>query len=300
MIKDEARELFGTIPERANKGSMGRLLVVGGSYDQNSMAMSGAAFFAAKAAYRCGAGIVEIFTPKENYPSLSTLIPEAVFSLYSCDEPKCDVTARLAASLEKCDAVVLGCGLGKGESAREMVKLIFERVDRPMLIDADGLNIVSENESLWELLSDGQRARTVITPHPGEMSRLTGKPISVILDNVPETARNFAREKGIICLLKDHNTAVSDGERIYINQSGNAGMATAGMGDVLSGIIGALLARDAKRNATGSGREMLCAAVGAYLHGCAGDLAAERSGQYSLMASDLLAEIPTAIKKFFG
>ena len=293
--------LFPSLPERSNKGDMGRLLVVCGSYDPYGYAMCGAAYFAALAAYRCGAGIVEIFTPKENYSALATLVPEAVFSLYSCDEAQGDVEKRLSLALERSNAVVLGCGLGKSEMSVSLVKTVLEKVKRPLLIDADGLNIISDSQELWALLSPEQRSRTVITPHPGEMSRLCSASIDNILGDVEKYARAFASEKGIVCLLKDHNTVITDGRIVYINQSGNAGMATAGMGDVLSGIIGALLARGEKnRLCDNSEAILLRAAVGAYLHGYAGDLAAEKMGQYSLMASDLLLEISESIKGNFG
>lgn len=294
----ELAALFPRPDERVNKGDMGRVLLVCGSYDPSGLAMCGAAYFCAKAAYRCGAGIVEIFTPRENYASLASLVPEAVFSLYGYEE-NCDaVAARLAASVGKSDAVVLGCGLGRSALSGEIVRAVLGSVSCPLLIDADGLNILSEDGGIWSLLSKEQRSRTVITPHPGEMARLCGRMISDILDDTVGVARGFAEEQGIICLLKDHNTVVSDGEVVYINQSGNAGMATAGMGDVLAGVIGALLAR--AYGGCEKSEILLRAAVGAYLHGRAGDLAAARLGQYSLNSSDLLAEIPSAIGEIFG
>jgi len=156
------------------------------------------------------------------------------------------------------------------------------------------LNILSEDDGLWSLLPAEQRSRTVITPHPGEMSRLCGKEIADILDNTVSVAKDYAKEKGIVCLLKDHCTVISDGENTYINQTGNAGMATAGMGDLLAGIIGSILARDV------DGGILQRAAAGAYLHGLAGDRASARLGQYSLISSDLLNEIGAAIGQLFA
>lgn len=285
---------FPLLDERANKGSMGRVLCICGSYDKSGPAMCGAVYFSAAAAYRTGAGIVEIFTPRENYSSLATLIPEAVFSLYGYEESKKDISLRLVASVKKADAVILGCGLGKSETSKALVRTVLENAECPLLIDADGLNILSEDDGLWSLLSAEQRSRTVITPHPGEMSRLCGREISDILDNTVSIAKSYAKEKGIVCLLKDHRTVISDGENTYINQTGNAGMASAGMGDLLAGIIGALLARSA-------GEKILQrAAAGAYLHGLAGDRASARLGQYSLISSDLLNEIGGAIGQLFA
>lgn len=291
------KDLFGPIPQNANKGDMGRVLVVCGSYNGQGLSMCGASYFAAKAAYLCGAGIVEIFTPRENYAPLASLVPEAVFSLYGCDEGYDDVSARLTQSLAQSDSVVLGCGLGKSNIARALVKTVLEHVRCPLIIDADGLNILSENQELWSLISEEQRSLTAITPHPGEMARLTGKSIAEIKGNVFETSCDFAKEKEIVCLLKDCNTVVSDGELVYVNKSGNPGMATAGMGDVLAGIAGALLARADKRKKDDVLRRV---SASSYLHGVAGDIAAERLGQYSLIASEILAEIPAAIVKVFG
>ena len=298
MIKKELNgpsclsRFFGKLPDRVNKGDMGRVLCVCGSYEERGAAMCGAAYFSAMAAYRCGAGIVEIFTPRKNYESLGARVPEAVFSLYEKDEELSDIFGRLKESLKKADSVVLGCGLGKGEIAKEIVKCVLETVRVPLLVDADGLNILSENDHLWGLLCEEQRRRTVITPHPGEMSRLIGMPITEILANTEAVASRFAEERGVICLLKDHFTVISDGKTLYINKSGNPGMATAGMGDVLSGIIGALLAR------TDNEKSVLEAtAVGAYLHGVAGDRAAELFGEYSLMSSDVLSQICNIIPR---
>lgn len=291
----DCASLFPKRPDRMNKGDAGRILVVCGSYDGEGLSMCGAAYFAAKAAYLCGAGVVEIFTARENYPALASLVPEAVFSLYGYEEETRSVADRLKESVGKSDAVVIGCGLGKSETAKALMQAAFECVACPIVIDADGLNIISENSELWSLLDEEQRKRTVITPHPGEMARLTGKSIGEILNSAPETALDFASEKGIVCLLKDHNTAISNGEAVYINQTGNAGMATAGMGDVLAGIIGALLARTEKAS------EILQAvAASAYLHGLAGDIAVRHTGEYSLTASALLSKIPSAICDIFG
>ena len=296
--KSDIKRIFSPLPERANKGQMGRVLVVCGSYDESGLAMCGAAYFAAKAAYRTGAGIVEIFTPRENYSSLASLVPEAVFSLYGYDESESDVCDRLALEMSKSDAVVIGCGLGKSRISRVLVSSALRHAECPLVVDADALNILSDEPKLWDKLSSEQRGRTVITPHPGEMSRLCGIGITDILADTVGVARSFAAEKGTICLLKDHNTVISDGEVVYINRSGNPGMASAGMGDVLAGIIGSIMARARLRG--NNCDYLLCAAVGAYLHGAAGDAAAGKLGQYSLLASDLLAEIPAVIGRFFG
>ncbi len=292
------KDLFAKLPDRTNKGDMGRLLVVCGSYNAQGTSMCGAAYFSAAAAYRTGAGIVEIFTPRENYSSLATLVPEAVFSLYGYEEQPDAVTARLTEAISRSDAIVIGCGLGKSELARALVRVALSSATCPILIDADALNIISEDETLWSLLDEKQRAQTVITPHPGEMSRLCGEHIGEILSDTSKCAKSFAEKHRIVCLLKDHHTVISDGERVYLNQSGNAGMASAGMGDLLAGIIGALLAKTSREGSEADAFE--CATVGAYLHGLAGDLAAENFGEYSVTASAVLSEISAAIMRNFS
>lgn len=290
--REDIEKTFVPLPHRSNKGDCGRVLLVCGSYDPCGSAMSGAVYFAAAAAYRTGAGIVEIFTPRENYSSLAANIPEAVFSLYGLDESFDCVYKRLENKIDAADSIVVGCGLGQSDMSREILKRVMLRASCPMLIDADALNIISEDKSLWGLMSDEQRAQTLITPHPGEMSRLCKLSIGEILQDTVGAASSFAKEFGIVCLLKDHQTVISDGAAVYLNHTGNAGMATAGMGDLLAGIIGALLARASK---TGDSDILRRAALGAYIHGLCGDLAKAEIGEYSMIASDLIDQIPRAI-----
>ena len=293
------KNLFARLPDRTNKGDMGRLLVICGSYDARGTSMCGAAYFCAAAAYRTGAGIVEIFTPKENYSALASLVPEAVFSLYGYDEDADAVRVRLTEAVHRSDAVVIGCGLGKSPMARDIVKHTLAVVGCPLIIDADALNVISEDEAIWSLLGEEQRAQTVVTPHPGEMSRLCRESIADILSDTEKYAREFAKKHGIVCLLKDHRTAISDGDRVTLNQSGCAGMASAGMGDLLAGVIGALLARESKKSFENSS-VFLCVTAGAHLHGLAGELAAEKMGEYSVTASTVLSEFSAAIKLNFS
>ena len=296
---EDISNLFFRRQERMNKGDAGRVLCICGSYNGSS-GMCGAAYFAAMAAYRCGAGIVEIFTARENYAALGALVPEAVFSLYGECESSEFIGARLRESIKKADCVIIGCGLGKSNRSRALLKAALETVSVPMVIDADALNMMAENGDLWSLMSEQQRGRTVITPHPGEMSRLCKKSVAEILESTTETAEEFSRERGVVCLLKDHRTVITNGAVTYINHSGNAGMATAGSGDVLAGIIGALLARDdvsghADLQKTGDDAVLYRASVGAYIHGLAGDAAAACRGEYSMIATDILHEIAGVI-----
>ena len=298
---EDIAALFPTLPRRMNKGDAGRVLCICGSYDPVGASMCGAAYFSAAAAYKCGAGIVEIFTHRKNYEALASLVPEAVFSLYDTEKETAEnITDRLLSSITKADSVVLGCGLGQSELSYKIVKATLETADCPLVIDADGLNIIAKNNDLTAL-AEARFADTVFTPHPGEMSRLTGESIPEILSNTAKAAETFAKDNKVICLLKDSKTVITDGLHTFINQSGNAGMATAGMGDVLSGIIGALLARKVPSDnlpydSMNLPSALYRTAVAAYIHGLAGDIAAEEYGEYSLTASDVLSSLYKVIK----
>ena len=301
ISSSDVSSLFPPLPPTTHKYEMGRVLCVCGSYNGMGSSMCGAAYFSAAAAYRTGAGIVEIFTERKNYESLAARIPEAVFSLYDTEKETADsISTRLSASLQRADSVILGCGLGMGEASKELVRQTLTEVDCPLVIDADGLNILAQNKDCLALLSDKQKSNTVITPHIGEMSRLCGVSSEEILKSPRDTAIRVAKELGVVCLLKGHRTVITDGKDCFINASGNPGMATAGSGDVLSGIIGALLARntvaawlDEKRCSLPG--VLFKTAVAAYIHGLAGDGGARKIGTYSLMASDILGEIPSVI-----
>ncbi|MBE6597793.1 MAG: NAD(P)H-hydrate dehydratase [Ruminococcaceae bacterium] len=260
-------------PERSNKGTFGRVLSLCGS-----MGMAGAAYLSALGAYRAGAGLVEIFTPEENRIILQTLIPEAVITTYDSEKPD---TELLLSSLSRASSVTVGCGLGKSQAALELLKTVLRNSEIPTVIDADGLNMISEHPFLLKYAKG-----MILTPHPVEMSRLTGLPVEYILDNTEEVAYNFAREHSLVCLLKDSRTVVSDGVSIYINTSGCSAMAKGGSGDVLTGIIGALLA---EKHLELSSLE--AASMGAYIHGLAGERARDLLGEYSLLARDIANNI---------
>lgn len=259
---------------RSNKGSYGRVLVAAGQKN-----MSGAAFFSAKAAYLTGAGLVKILTAEENRVILQQLLPEAVLETYDA----LDTADKLADSVKWASAIAIGPGLGR--EAVLLVKIILKYALVPVILDADGLNIVSEH---LEWLKEA-KATVIVTPHLGEMARLVKKEIKLIQEQLIETARAFAEEYHVICVLKDARTvtALPDGN-VWINTSGNNGMATAGSGDVLTGILAGLAAQGMEPE--------LAAPVGVYLHGLAGDKAAKKKGIYGLMAQDILEGIPCILK----
>ena len=302
ISKEDISALFPALAPNTHKYDMGRVLCICGSYNGTGSAMCGAAYFSAAAAYRTGSGIVEIFTERKNYEALGARLPEAVFSLYDTEiEEETPILHRLSASLERADAVIFGCGLGQSDMARKILRQTLREIKCPLIIDADGLNLMAQNRDYWNLIGNEQGKRTVITPHAGEMARLCRATTEEILDSPQGIAQGFAKNLGVVCLLKGHRTIITDGNDCIINTSGNAGMATAGAGDVLSGIIGALMARNTMADWADGTHPSLSpalyrAAVAAYIHGLAGDLAAKEMGQYSLMASDILAKIPEIIK----
>ncbi len=277
--KDELQKM----PQRrdaSHKGDYGRLLCICGS-----RGMCGAAYLSAKAAYRTGAGLVRILTVRENLVPLQTILPEAIVTVYDGEIPD---RHTIAEALKWADATVIGCGLGKAAASRQVLSTALRLSDKPTLIDADGLNIISENSALKKYLCG-----KIITPHLLELSRLSGLSVSDIDKDREKAAYEFSKKHETVCVLKSHCTCVSDGsDKIYVNSSGNNGMATAGSGDVLSGIIGGILAQN--KDLSLSMTE--AAALGVYIHGLAGDIAAEAVGKYSLMASDIIDALPRVLK----
>ena len=267
-------------PEESNKGTFGRVLCVCGS-----LGMAGAAYFAAKSALRTGAGLCEILTPHENLPVLQILLPEAIVTPYDPAEPDMQ---SIEAAIGRASAIVCGCGLGISRASRNVLTKVLRTSTVPTVLDADALNLISRNPSLLKY-AQGK----IITPHPAEMSRLTQIPVEDIVSDNLNICRDFADKHGLVCVLKSHRTAVSDGtDKIYVNASGNSGMATAGSGDVLAGVIGGILAQ----NREGKLTALNAAALGVYIHGLAGDIAAGKTGKYSLIASDIIDALPLVLK----
>lgn len=271
LTPEEAAAMLPKRIPRSNKGSFGKVFALAGSET-----MLGAAYLTCKSAYRTGAGLVYACLPEKSIPIMQGLLPEAV---------EIPVT-EARKSWKQASAIVMGPGLGTGKEAGKLVYDGLKQIAAPMVLDADGLNIVSGH---LEWLSDKQGG-CIVTPHPGEMGRLTGRPVSEILDHITETACQFANAFNVITVLKDARTVIAhpDG-RMYINTTGCAAMAKGGSGDVLSGVIGGLLAQ---------GKEPFDAAVlGVYLHGLAGMLAAEKIGGYGVLAGEIADQIPQAIVK---
>lgn len=254
-------------PRRAHKGTFGRVLVVGGSHE-----MTGAAYLCAKAAYRAGAGLVEILTPIENRTVYATLLPEAVLTCYTGE----NVKEALKAALSRASAVALGMGLGQSELASLLVSETLLS-PLPVVVDADALNLISADQRLQAKLS--AREQTVLTPHLAEMSRLTKQSVQEIASDLPRAARTLSMRCGSVVVLKDAHTVIASNDDLYFNTFGNSGMATAGSGDVLAGIIAAFAAAGACADTA--------ATCGVLAHALAGDAALKKIGSHGLMASDI-------------
>ncbi len=257
-------------PQRSHKGTFGRVLIIGGSY-----AMSGAGYLAAKAAYRTGAGLVEILSHKENRIIYQAQLPEALLTLY--DPDNFDEDAVLSA-LQRASAVAVGMGMGQSEITKRIVSLALMHAQVPLILDADALNVIAADPFLRELLCRRSHP-TVLTPHMGEMSRLTGTPMPTLAADLPTAARALAKECGAVVVLKDARTVISNGTLCRLNTYGNSGMATGGSGDVLAGVIASLAAQGVSH--------FDAATLGVLTHALAGDAAKAVHGEHGLMASDI-------------
>lgn len=277
-VKDssEYRKLLPLRRENSHKGSYGKLLVIAGS-----KGMSGAAFLNAMAAYVTGAGLVQIYTPESNREILQILLPEAIIRTY--EEYKADELMEL---LHWADVVCIGSGIGTGTISENIVQTTIQEVEVPCVVDADALNLLSEN---LEILMQKKHGNFVLTPHMKEMARLTKHTIPELVENRREMLLAFTRSYHVTCVLKDARTLIGNSNtRSYWNPSGNAAMAKAGSGDVLTGIIGGLLAQGVIPEDA--------AVLGVYLHGCAGDIAREMKGSYSVLARDLIEQLSVVLK----
>lgn len=267
------------LPPRApdsHKGDYGRVLVVAGS-----PGMCGAASMAATAAYRAGAGLVYIACPASIATVMS--IKQDCAVVWPFEEAR--AADQIIDYSFRCDVAVIGPGLSQAPAVVAAVREAIPALEKPFVLDADGLNAFAEHP---DLLGRGKAPR-ILTPHPGEAARLLRSSVEAVQKDRRATAVELAKRFLSIAILKGHRTVVTDGARTSLNRTGNPGMATGGTGDVLAGVLGALI---------GQGLDPYDAAVlGVRVHGRAGDLAARRLGQISLMATDLLDELPRAFRR---
>lgn len=275
VLKDEdIKPLFTPRDPYSHKGTYGHLLAVCGSFG-----MAGAAILSARAALRSGVGLVTVALPRSIYPIVAGAVPEAVF--LPLPETEDGVLARsalrpLLSALKDKDALLIGCGLGKGESVEMLVCELLSRAPCPVLLDADGINAVAKHIDVLKTVE----APLVLTPHPGEMARLCASNIAFVEADRAGVATDFAARYGVVLALKGHRTVVTDGTTVKINATGNAGMATGGSGDVLAGMIASFMAQGM--------RSSDAVKSGVYLHGKAGDTAAKRLSQHALLPSDMV------------
>ena len=257
----------------AHKGDFGRVYILAGS-----VGYTGAPVFAANAAVRTGSGLVFLGVPEDIWSVVATNCTEAM--PHPLDEDRNKVYERMTA----CDATLIGPGLGRSERARELVHDLAARLERPLVLDADGLNVLAGHTQLLA----ARTAPTVITPHEGEFARLTGENLPIA--DRTGAAREFARKHNCTVVLKGHRTvtAAPDG-RVWINTSGNPGMAKGGSGDVLAGMILSLIGQGISAPES--------AAMAVWLHGRAGDFAAREYGEYAMTPTDLLGNLHLALKE---
>jgi NAD(P)H-hydrate epimerase len=271
-------------PAEGHKGTFGRVLVVAGS-----VGMTGAAALAGRAALRAGAGLVRIATARSALPLVAAIEPSYT-TLPLAEDAAGRISAKAAGAILNAaaenDVVAIGPGLGQSTGLRSILEALLQQPGLRLLIDGDGLNNLSRLTG-WP---EKRKADVILTPHPGEMKRLWS---GLFREEAPTdrqaTAARIAQATGAAVALKGAGTVVCDGERIYTNTTGNPGMATAGSGDVLTGVIAALM---------GQGLSNFDATVlGVYMHGLAGDIAANRFGQVSLIATDIIDALPAAFGK---
>lgn len=284
----ESKEIKKMLPKRktvSNKGTHGRALLVCGS-----MKMIGAAVLATGGALRTGAGLVTLAFPQSAYSGIAPRLTESLLlPLDSNSEGTFAASAvsEICNSASKSNAVLIGCGLGLNEDTTELVHKAVKEIKSPMIIDADGINALSSN---IDILKEAQ-APVILTPHPGEMSRLCGKSIAEIVEDPASVAYEFAKNHNVTVVLKGANTVVCNCENaVYVNTTGNAGLARGGSGDLLAGMTVSLVAQGMKPFDAS-----VCAV---YLHGIAADMVAAKTSMRGMLPSDVLNALPALFSKF--
>ena len=288
LRKISFEEIKEKLPERfpeSHKGTFGKLLCICGSKN-----MPGAAYFCVESAVKCGVGLVKTVIPDSIYVATSKKISETVFFIAKEDNEgfiSDDSLEDILKESENCTAILVGCGMGWNCSTKNIVYALIRHSKVPIIIDADGINVVSEN---IDVLKEA-KSSIVITPHLKEMSRLINKDVEFISVNKASCAKDFSKKYGVITVLKGNKTIVSDEKgNLYVNETGNAGMAKGGSGDVLAGMIGSFLAQ--KMSAIDSA---LC---GVFIHGMSGDEAKNKKSMIAMTPTDIINELPYIFLKF--
>ena len=284
--KTEVGHLFPERKSDAHKGSFGHLLCICGSRN-----MVGAAVLSTGAALRSGAGLVTVAFPESAYLPIATKLTESLFMpLPETAEGTLskDCLPKLIASLDKYDAIVIGCGLGVNDDTAAVVKAVLENTKVPVIVDADGINIIAKDISILQ----NAKSKVVLTPHPKEMSRLTGTPAEIIQSDRIGWARKFSEENSVYLALKGSNTVVTepDSRKTYVNASGNNGLSKGGSGDVLSGIMGGFAVQGFRLI------DAITAAV--YIHGHVADIVADNLSKRGMLPSDIVDELGVTLGAF--
>lgn len=278
LAERDIHELLPARPLHGQKGMFGRLLCVAGS-----TRMPGAALLAGNAAIRCGVGTICLASVPDACHLMVANTPEAMILPLSHDENGTLTEAALPTLLDyaqQCSAVLIGCGLGQSESVKNLVCGLIEQLECPMILDADGLNVIA---SCIDILQKA-KAPIIITPHPGEMSRLLNCSIEEVQKNRLDSARSLAQQYDITVVLKGAGTIIATQNRAYINTTGNSGMSKGGSGDVLAGMIGSLIAQGIDGESS--------ARIAVYLHGLAGDVAAKAFSRRAMLPRDIIRQLP--------
>lgn len=266
----------------SHKGNYGHVFILAGS-----VGMTGAAYLASQAAILSGSGLVTLGIPSSLNAIMETKLTEVMtLPLQETSEQSLSLSCekRVIDFVQRCDAVVIGPGISRNPDTQKLVRNLVSKIAKPIILDADGINAYSEAPADLKKRGDP----LVMTPHPGEMSRISGITTQEIQKDREETAKRFAAEFNAIIVLKGFRTVVAGDKMVYINESGNPGMATGGAGDVLGGMIASLI---------GQGLTPFGAAkLASYVHGVAGDMAMREHGEISLIASDILHKLPLAFK----
>lgn len=271
-------------PDDAHKGNCGSLLSICGSYG-----MAGAGIMAGRSALRSGLGLLRFALPESIYAICAQNLLESVF--LPLDETADGKIAKsnidlLLKQAESSTAVLIGCGLSVCDDTKEIVEVFIENCTKPMVLDADALNCISNNTEILKK----SKAPVIITPHPAEMARLINTTAKLVNAEREKVTTDFAKTYGVVCVLKGAGTIIADKNgRTMLNTTGNSGMATGGSGDVLAGIISSILAQ--------GGKAFDSACAGVYIHGLAGDISAEELGKISMLPTDIIDSIPLAFKK---
>jgi len=268
------------LPDRdpeAHKGCFGKILLLCGS-----LGYTGAAVLAAMGALRCGAGLVYLGVPESIYAIEAVKLNEPIVFPLPDDGGRLAVAsaAEILQRLPAMDAVLIGPGLGQSSGTLAVLEAVLQHAKCSVVVDADGINLLAAHKDILR----GRDYPTILTPHEGEFRRIAGTPP---VDRLAAAAA-LASDLGVITVLKGHHTVITDGVHSYINHTGNPGMAVGGSGDVLAGIIVSLLGQGIS--------PMEAAACGVWLHGAAGDICADKYGQYGMLPTDMIAELPRLMK----